>query len=72
MTCSSDFWDALAPQHSKIENSYFDLPSLRRILGDIILHHRDGREARFIAAGTETAPEAGLPCRVRSLQGEEL
>jgi len=31
MTCSFEFWDALAPHHSKIENSYFDLPSLRRI-----------------------------------------
>jgi len=31
MTCSSDFWDALAPHHSALENSYLDLPSLRRI-----------------------------------------
>jgi SAM-dependent methyltransferase len=31
MTCSSEFWDALAPHHSAIENSYLDLPSLRRI-----------------------------------------
>jgi len=35
MTCSSNFWDALAPYHSKIENSYLDLPSLRRIMHDI-------------------------------------
>lgn len=35
MTCSSDFWDALAPYHSAVENSYLDLPSLRRILHDI-------------------------------------
>ena len=35
MIRSSDFWDALAPHHSKIENSYLDLPSLRRILPDI-------------------------------------
>ena len=35
MTCSSDFWDALAPHHSAIENSYFDLPSLRRIQHEI-------------------------------------
>ena len=31
MACSSDFWDALAPHHSALENSYLDLPSLRRI-----------------------------------------
>ena len=28
----SDFWNALAPFHSAIENNYFDLPSLRRLL----------------------------------------
>ncbi len=32
---SSNFWDALAPYHSKLENSYLDLPSLRRIVQDI-------------------------------------
>jgi len=31
MTCSSNFWDALAPHHSALENSYLDLPSLRSI-----------------------------------------
>jgi len=35
MILSSNFWDALAPHHSKIENSYLDLPSLRRIVHDI-------------------------------------
>ena len=35
MTTSCEFWDALAPHHSKIENSYLDLPSLRRIVPDI-------------------------------------
>ena len=35
MTCSSDFWDALAPHHAALENSYLDLPSLRCILPDI-------------------------------------
>jgi ubiquinone/menaquinone biosynthesis C-methylase UbiE len=35
MTRSSNFWDALAPHHFKIENSYLDRPSLRRILPDI-------------------------------------
>jgi ubiquinone/menaquinone biosynthesis C-methylase UbiE len=35
MTCSSEFWDALAPHHSAIENSYLDLPSLRRIVHEI-------------------------------------
>lgn len=30
MSCSSDFWDALAPHHSAVENSYLDLPSLHR------------------------------------------
>ena len=32
---SSDYWDALAPHHSSIENNYLDLPSLRRIVHDI-------------------------------------
>ena len=31
----ADFWDALAPFHSGIENNYFDLPSLRRILPEL-------------------------------------
>ncbi len=35
MNHSSDFWDALAPHHSAIENNYLDLPSLRRIVHDI-------------------------------------
>jgi len=35
MTCTSDFWDALAPHHSVMENSYLDLPSLRLIQRDI-------------------------------------
>ena len=35
MACSSDFWDALAPHHSALENSYLDLPSLRRIQHEI-------------------------------------
>lgn len=30
-----DFWNALAPFHAGIENNYFDLPSLRRILPDL-------------------------------------
>ena len=35
MTCASDFWDALAPYHSALENSFLDLPSLRRIQQEI-------------------------------------
>ena len=35
MNRASDFWDALAPHHAAIENNYFDLPSLRRILPEI-------------------------------------
>ena len=31
----ADFWNALAPFHSDIENNYFDLPSLRRILDEV-------------------------------------
>jgi ubiquinone/menaquinone biosynthesis C-methylase UbiE len=31
----ADFWDALAPYHSAIENNYFDLPSLRHILHEL-------------------------------------
>ena len=30
-----DFWNALAPFHSAIENNYFDLPSLHRILHEL-------------------------------------
>ena len=35
MASSSDFWDALAPHHSAMENSYLDLPSLRLVQQDI-------------------------------------
>ena len=35
MTSASGYWDALAPHHSSLENNYFDLPSLRRIVHDI-------------------------------------
>ena len=31
----SDFWNALAPFHAAIENNYFDLPSLQRILQEV-------------------------------------
>ena len=31
----SEFWDALAPYHSAIENTNLDLPSIRRILHEI-------------------------------------
>lgn len=30
---SPQFWDALAPHHSQIEDNYFDLASVRRIVG---------------------------------------
>ena len=35
VTCSSDFWDALAPHHTEMENNFFNLPSLSRILQDV-------------------------------------
>src|SRR5947207_12814024 len=35
MSHSSDYWDALAPHHSSLENNYFDLSGLRRIVHDI-------------------------------------
>src|SRR4029077_10223389 len=35
MKPTSDFWDALAPHHSAMENNYFDLPSLRHILREL-------------------------------------
>ncbi|SPE56603.1 putative Methyltransferase type 11 [Verrucomicrobia bacterium] len=35
MAPPSDFWDALAPHLSRIENSYLDAPSIRRIIHDI-------------------------------------
>src|SRR5256885_10658938 len=35
MSPASDYWDALAPHHASIENNYFDLPSLRRIIHHI-------------------------------------
>jgi len=35
MSCTSDYWDALAPHHTATENNFFDLPSLRRIRQDV-------------------------------------
>lgn len=35
MKQTSDFWDALAPYHSALENNYLDLPSLRCILPEV-------------------------------------
>jgi len=35
MSHSSDYWDALAPHHSALENNYFDLPGVRRIIHDV-------------------------------------
>ena len=35
LTSPCNFWDAMAPYHSKIENSYLDLASIRRIIHDI-------------------------------------
>jgi SAM-dependent methyltransferase len=35
MNQASDFWDAIAPYHSEIENNYFDLRSLRRIIHEV-------------------------------------
>jgi SAM-dependent methyltransferase len=35
MTNASDFWDALAPFHAELEDTYFDLASVRRLLPQI-------------------------------------
>jgi SAM-dependent methyltransferase len=35
MKPASNFWDAMAPHHAKIENNYLDLRSIRRIVRDI-------------------------------------
>src|SRR5438270_8700987 len=35
MSHASDYWDALAPHHASLENNFFDLPSLRRIIHEI-------------------------------------
>ena len=35
MTRASGYWDALAPHHSSLEENYFDLPSLRRIVHEV-------------------------------------
>ncbi|HSZ56007.1 MAG TPA: methyltransferase domain-containing protein [Tepidisphaeraceae bacterium] len=32
---ASAFWDALAPHHSTIENSYLDVPSIKRLMNDL-------------------------------------
>jgi 2-polyprenyl-3-methyl-5-hydroxy-6-metoxy-1,4-benzoquinol methylase len=32
MTCSPEFWDALAPHHGALEDSYLDLASLRGMI----------------------------------------
>ncbi|PWU21232.1 MAG: hypothetical protein C5B50_02275 [Verrucomicrobia bacterium] len=31
----SDFWDALAPHHSGLENNFFNVPSVRRMLDEL-------------------------------------
>jgi 2-polyprenyl-3-methyl-5-hydroxy-6-metoxy-1,4-benzoquinol methylase len=31
----SKFWDALAAHHAAIEDNHLDVPSLRRIMGDV-------------------------------------
>jgi len=45
MKQASDFWDALAPYHSEMENNYFDLPSLRRVI------HEVGEPVLVVGAG---------------------
>jgi SAM-dependent methyltransferase len=35
MSHVSNYWDALAPHHAALENNYFELPSLRRIIHDV-------------------------------------
>src|SRR5689334_5006481 len=35
MKSSTEFWDELAAHHAGIENSYFDLPSIRAILPEL-------------------------------------
>lgn len=35
MKQASDLWDALAPHHAAIENNYFDLASLRRVIHEV-------------------------------------
>ncbi len=35
MTGAGEFWDVLAPRHAEVENSYLDLPSVRRIMAAI-------------------------------------
>jgi SAM-dependent methyltransferase len=35
MTCASEFWDALAPDHASLEDNYLDVPSLDRIAQEI-------------------------------------
>ena len=32
----SDFWDALAPHHARLENNYLDVRSVRYILREIV------------------------------------
>ena len=32
MSCSIEFWNALAPHHEALEDSYFDLASVRQLL----------------------------------------
>ncbi len=45
MTRSSDFWDALAPHHSSLENNYLNVASLRRIV------HRVHQPVLVVGAG---------------------
>jgi ubiquinone/menaquinone biosynthesis C-methylase UbiE len=60
MTCSAEFWDALAPHHASIENNYLDVASLHGILADI------RPPALVVGAGqgliVAELRKAGIPC----------
>ncbi|MEJ7623642.1 MAG: class I SAM-dependent methyltransferase [Pyrinomonadaceae bacterium] len=70
MTCSSDFWDALAPHHAPLENSYLDLASLRRI------QHEIRQPVLVVGAGqgliVAALHEQGLQCDGVDLSAEMI
>lgn len=66
----SDFWDALAPHHASLENNYLDVPSVRRILGEIV------QPVLVVGAGqgliVEELRRSGLRCDGVDLSSEMI
>jgi len=66
----SDFWDALAPHHSAIEDHYLDVPTIRRIMKDL------QRPVLIVGAGqgliVEEIRKGGIQCDGVDLSSEMI